>query len=116
MLLVALATLAGTIGLYVIVPKGFLPQQDTGVIMAVTAGRAEHLHPAPDDDAEPGGRADRRATRRSTGVVSFVGAGAINATPNTGQLTIALKPLGQRERRGGGDRPAGARRSPRSPG
>ena len=51
-----------------------------------------------------------------TGVVSFVGAGTINATPNTGQLTIALKPIGQRERRGGGDRAAGAadRRHPRA--
>jgi len=32
-----------------------------------------------------------------TGVVSFVGAGTINATPNTGRLTIALKPTGERD-------------------
>ena len=32
-----------------------------------------------------------------TGVVSFVGAGTINATPNTGRLTIALKPISQRD-------------------
>ena len=36
MLLVAAATLAGTIVLYIVVPKGFLPAQDTGVIVAVT--------------------------------------------------------------------------------
>ena len=35
-LLLALGTLAGTVVLYVIIPKGFLPQQDTGVIVAVT--------------------------------------------------------------------------------
>ena len=35
-LLVGAATLVGTIGLYIIVPKGFLPQQDTGVLVAVT--------------------------------------------------------------------------------
>ena len=45
-LLVAVATLVGTIALYVVVPKGFLPLQDTGVIVAVTRGRAEHLHSA----------------------------------------------------------------------
>jgi len=32
-----------------------------------------------------------------TGVVSFVGAGTINATPNAGRLTIALKPISQRD-------------------
>ena len=41
----ALATLVGTIWLYIIVPKGFLPQQDTGVILARDRGRAEHLDP-----------------------------------------------------------------------
>jgi multidrug efflux pump len=32
-----------------------------------------------------------------TGVVSFIGAGTINATPNAGRLTIALRPIGQRD-------------------
>ena len=36
MLLVAVGTLAGTVGLYLMVPKGFLPQQDTGVLIGVT--------------------------------------------------------------------------------
>ncbi len=35
-LLIAVATLAGTVVLYVVIPKGFLPAQDTGVIVAVT--------------------------------------------------------------------------------
>ena len=35
-LMVGAATLVGTIGLYIVVPKGFLPQQDTGVLVAVT--------------------------------------------------------------------------------
>ena len=35
-LLVGAATLVGTIWLYVVVPKGFLPRQDTGVMVAVT--------------------------------------------------------------------------------
>ena len=47
-----------------------------------------------------------------TGVVSFVGAGTINATPNTGRLTIALKPVRPARPGAGGDRPAGSARSP----
>ena len=35
-LVVAVGTLVGTVGLYMVVPKGFLPQQDTGVVIAVT--------------------------------------------------------------------------------
>ena len=41
--LVAVATLVATVLLYVIVPKGFFPQQDTGVILGVTEARADHL-------------------------------------------------------------------------
>ena len=95
-LLVALGTLAGTILFYVFIPKGFLPQQDTGVIVAVTEA-AESASIA---------RMSRLQTQLAdiaqqdpavAGVVSFVGAGTINATPNTGRITMALKPRGQRE-------------------
>jgi multidrug efflux pump len=90
-LVVAGGTLVGTILLYVVVPKGFLPQQDTGVIVAVTQGAqsisiprmsAMQLEAAAIVERDPA----------VTGVVSFVGAGAINPTPNTGRLTISLKP------------------------
>ncbi len=95
-LLVAVATLAGTIALYLIVPKGFLPQQDTGVIVAVTEAAQSASIP----------RMERLQTQLAktalrdpavTGVVSFVGAGTINATPNTGRLTVALKPRPERD-------------------
>jgi len=95
-LLIAIGTLAGTIILYVATPKGFLPQQDTGVIVAVT-------------EAAQSASVPRMSTLQTqlaeiaqrdpavTGVVSFVGAGTINATPNTGRLTIALKPRRERD-------------------
>ncbi len=95
-LLVALGTLAGTILFYILIPKGFLPQQDTGVIVAVTEAAQSASIP----------RMSRLQTQLAeiaqqdpavTGVVSFVGAGTINATPNTGRITIALKPRGQRD-------------------
>ncbi len=96
MLLLAAATLAGTIGMYVIVPKGFLPQQDTGVIAAVT--QASQSVSIPRLAELQGQVADIVAADPAVaGVVSFIGAGTINATANTGRLTIALKPIDARD-------------------
>ena len=94
--MIALATLVGTIALYAVIPKGFLPRQDTGLLVAVTQA---------DQSASVGKLAGLQAQLAAiaaddpavTGVVSFVGAGTINPTPNTGRLTIALKPVGQRD-------------------
>ncbi len=95
-LAVAAATLAGTIALYVVVSKGFLPQQDTGVVVGVIEGPQSISIPRlallQNQVAEQIARDPAVAS-----VVSFVGAGTINATPNTGQLTVALKPLGSRD-------------------
>jgi len=89
-------TLAGTLGLYVIVPKGFLPRQDTGVVLAMT--EAAQSASIPKLIALQSRMADIiRADPAVTGVVSFAGAGTINVTPNTGRLTIALKPVGKRD-------------------
>ncbi len=95
-LLVAAATLGGTIGLYIVVPKGFLPQQDTGVLLGVTQGAQDVSIPRL---ASMQNRAAEAIAGDPavTGVVSFVGAGTINATPNTGQLTMPLKPVGARD-------------------
>jgi multidrug efflux pump len=88
-------TLIATIWLYVIVPKGFLPQQDTGLITAVAEA-------APDVSFEEMQRLQAKVTDniRSdpdvTGVVSIVGVSPVNASPNAGRLTITLKPRNQR--------------------
>ena len=95
-LLVAVGTLVGTILLYVVAPKGFLPQQDTGVIVAVT--EASQSASVPRMSALQTQLAEiAQRDPAVTGVVSFVGAGTINATPNTGRLTIALKPRRERD-------------------
>jgi hydrophobe/amphiphile efflux-1 (HAE1) family protein len=95
-LVVAAATLVGTIGLYIIVPKGFLPQQDTGVLIAVTeAAQSVSIPRLVSLQTQVAEIVERDPA--VTGVVSFVGAGTINATPNTGRLTIALKPTGERD-------------------
>ena len=96
MLLLAAATLAGTIFLYVVVPKGFLPLQDTGVVVAVT--QASQSVSIPRMSALQAEAADIvRGDPAVMAVASFVGAGAINATPNTGRLSIALKPKHERD-------------------
>ena len=95
-LLIAAATLVGTIGLYLVVPKGFLPQQDTGVLIAVTeASQSVSIPRLVVLQTQIAQIVERDPA--VTGVVSFVGAGTINATPNTGRLTISLKPISQRD-------------------
>ncbi len=95
-LLIAAATLAGTIFLYIVVPKGFLPQQDTGAIVATTEG-AQNI------SIDAMSALQMRAARivqddpAVAGVASLVGAGTLNATPNAGRLSITLKPRRQRE-------------------
>jgi len=95
-LIVGGLTLVGTLGLYVVVPKGFLPRQDTGVILAVT--EVAQSASIPKLMALQTRMAEIvRHDPAVTGVVSFAGAGTINTTPNTGRLTIALKPIGKRD-------------------
>ncbi len=90
-LAVAIVTLIATLALYVYIPKGLLPEQDTGLITGVTDAaqnisfRAMSAHQRAiadivlkDPDVES--------------VSSFVGTGTINATLNTGRLSINLKP------------------------
>jgi multidrug efflux pump len=96
-LLVGAATLVGTIGLYIAIPKGFLPRQDTGVLVAVTEGAQSISIPRLDSLQTEMARIVRQDPA-VTGVVSFVGAGTINATPNTGRLTIALKSPDKRDK------------------
>jgi multidrug efflux pump len=93
--MVTLVTLAATIALYIAIPKGFLPLQDTGLITAVTeagtdvsfAEMARRQH-----EVESAIRADADVT----GVVSVIGVSPVNATPNAGRLQITLKPRDQR--------------------
>ncbi len=94
-LVLTLATLAATIALYVVIPKGFLPLQDTGLITAVTEA-------GPDVSFQEMQRRQRlvedavRADPDVKGVVSVLGVSPLNATPNAGRLAIALKPRDER--------------------
>ena len=96
MRLATAGTLAATIALYVIIPKGFLPPQDTGLVAAVTDADAsvsfDEMSRLQQQVA-----ALLRADPAVAGVTSVVGVGTVNATPNSGRLSIVLKPLAQRD-------------------
>ena len=89
------ATLVGTTGLYLVMPKGFLPLQDTGVIVAVSEAAQSVSFTRM---AQLQGQAALAIQRDPdvVSVVAFVGAGSVNATANAGRLTIVLKPRRER--------------------
>ena len=95
-LMVAVATLVATIFLYIIVPKGLLPQQDTGLILGVTdSAQSISFKAMVSRQREIAEIVRKDPDVRS--VSSFVGAGAVNATVNTGRLNIELKPRDERK-------------------
>jgi multidrug efflux pump len=87
----AVLTLAGTVILYVMIPKGFLPLQDTGAIIATTEASPSISIPAM-AALQLRAAAIVQADPAVTGVASLVGAGTVNPTPNVGRLSITLKP------------------------
>ena len=97
-LLVALGTLALTVFLYIVVPKGFFPTQDTGVIQGIAE--------APQDSSFAA--MTRRQKELSDliladpavdSVVFLVGVDGVNPSLGTSRLTVNLKPLADRDAR-----------------
>jgi multidrug efflux pump len=95
-LLVAVATLILTVVLYIYIPKGFFPVQDTGVIQGISQAsqsisftdmgkkQQELANIILDDPAVES-------------LTSFIGADGINTTLNSGRISINLKPIEQRD-------------------
>jgi multidrug efflux pump len=94
-LFVTLVTLLATIGLYIVMPKGFLPLQDTGLITAVTEAGTEVSFAEMQRLQQLASDRIRRDPD-VTGVVSVVGVSPLNATPNAGRMSIMLHPRGER--------------------
>jgi hydrophobe/amphiphile efflux-1 (HAE1) family protein len=93
---VMIATVAATGWLFVIIPKGFFPQQDTGIIMGVSEAA---------QDVSPDGMKERQQAileiaARDPAVASavgYIGPGGPTVTENDGRVFITLKPHGDRK-------------------
>jgi multidrug efflux pump len=95
-LLIAVATLLLTIFLYIIIPKGFFPVQDTGVIQGITQA-----------SQTIGSKSMSQRQQEVAKIIlqdpaveslsSFIGADGTNTTTNSGRMSINLKPLEQRD-------------------
>jgi len=96
MLLITFATIAGTVWLYVAIPKGFFPREDTSYMLAITEAQS---------DMSFTGMVERqrkvaeiiRADSAVLYVNSTVGVGGPNPTPNQGRMLVALKAKTERE-------------------
>ena len=94
-LLATVATAVLTVWMYIVIPKGFLPSQDTGLLNVV-------LESSPDVSFVEMKRLQEKATQAFeqdgdvTGVVSVLGIGQANATLNTARLTVTLRPKDER--------------------
>jgi multidrug efflux pump len=95
-LLIALATFGLTAWLYIIIPKGFFPLQDTGVIQAISEAPQSVSYAA---------MAERQQQLASVilkdpdveSLSSFIGVDGTNTTLNSGRILINLKPHDQRK-------------------
>src|ERR1700754_1189250 len=96
MLIVTLATLGGTIYLYMIVPKGFFPQEDTGFLIGVTEAATDTSFEAM--TIRQKALVDVLKSDPAVDYInSTVGSGGPNPTANYGRLFIGLKPQGERD-------------------
>ena len=95
-LLVAVATLVFTILLYIIVPKGFFPVQDTGVIQGISDAAQNISFTAMAERQQALAQVILKDPAVES-LSSFIGADGINATLNSGRILINLKPLEERK-------------------
>jgi len=95
-LLVAVATLVLTVLLYITIPKGFFPTQDTGILQGISQASATTSF-----DAMTRMQKELVKTLLADPAVdsvsSFIGADGTNTTLNSGRIQINLKPLEQRK-------------------
>ena len=95
-LLVAVGTFALTWVLYLAVPKGFFPQQDTGLVQVITQAPQNLSFTAMSQRQEEAVKV-LLDDPDVYSVASFIGIDAANPTLNTGRMQIALKPHGDRK-------------------
>jgi multidrug efflux pump len=95
-LLVMVATVALTVKLYIIVPKGYFPQDDTGLLFGSTEASTDVSFKAM-TEMQQRAAAIVMADEAVAAVGSSIGTSNYNPSPNQGRLFISLKPLAERK-------------------
>lgn len=95
-LVVTAATLAGTLFLFYIVPKGFFPVQDTGIILGISEAPQQVSFQAMSERQEELAHVILQDPAVES-LSSFIGIDGTNVTINTGRIQINLKPLDDRK-------------------
>ena len=95
-LLIAAATLVLTVFLYIVIPKGFFPVQDTGVIQGISQS-PETISFAAMEQKQQQLAAIILQDPAVESLSSFIGADGTNTTLNSGRMSINLKPLNARD-------------------
>jgi multidrug efflux pump len=95
-LLVAAATLVLTIVLYIVIPKGFFPVQDTGEIQGISQAPATISFAAMEQKQQQLAAIILQDPAVES-LSSFIGADGTNTTLNSGRMSINLKPIGVRK-------------------
>ena len=94
-LIVAVGTLALTLWLYLVVPKGLFPIQDTGVILGISEAPQSISFDAMAERQQALGRVILK-DQAVANISSFIGIDGTNTTLNSGRIQITLKPLAER--------------------
>ena len=94
-LMVFVATVSLTVFLYIVIPKGFFPTQDTGIIIAITDTAQDISY---DGIVKLQHQVDEMVLKDPAveNIVSSIGAGSGGQTANNGRMYIQLKPFDQR--------------------
>ncbi|MEG9436005.1 efflux RND transporter permease subunit [Edaphobacter sp. HDX4] len=95
-LLVALGTLGLTVYLYIVIPKGFFPEQDTGVIQGISQASQSISFSAMAQKQQALAKLILQDPAVQS-LSSFIGADGTNTTLNSGRISINLKPIQQRK-------------------
>src|SRR5262245_14325505 len=94
-LAITFATIVATVWLYIAIPKGFFPQEDTGYMLAITEAQSDISFDAMVERQ----RKVAEIIRGDSAVLyvnSTVGVGGPNSTANQGRMLVALKPKSER--------------------
>jgi multidrug efflux pump len=95
-LLIAAATLILTVWLYIVVPKGFFPVQDTGVIQGISEASQRISFPAMAQKQQELAQVILKDPAVES-LSSFIGVDGTNTTLNSGRILINLRPLAARK-------------------